>query len=127
TRIANGDQVANLQLRQRAIPSDDIAAFAYRSNDFVLMRWSVAQAHRLDAMERAIERRAHQLTHARVDHGKLADRVAHFEIDDARNERAGRRRDGAARLDDNRQARVADFTHERRRIVDGRGRRAAVV
>ena len=82
--------------------------------------WIRTRPDRLDSVEGVVQRRSHQLGHARIDHRELADGVPGLQVDDAGDEDACGSRNRTPGFDDNRQPCRSHRVHEGRLRLSGR-------
>ena len=125
--VTNHDDIVDVDGGKDAIARVGVGAFADRSDDVDRRVGAVAANQRLDAVERVVERRPHQLGHAGIEHDESLRARELFDVDDPGQQHAGRSDQHAAGLDRHLQAAAARGRHQRanvlRRIDDG----AAVV
>ncbi len=100
---ADRDELAGLERRQRAIAREEVAGLADRSDDVGRDRRTVRIADGLDRMVRVVQRGPHQIVHRRVDDREVL-RLVVLAVEHARDQRAGRADDRAARLGEQRDA-----------------------
>ncbi len=118
---------SDLQRRQAPIAPEDVAALAQRADDLVGLPGAFAWRHRDDPVEGAVQRRAHQLGHAGIQHGKAQAVGILLEVDHPRQQRARGADQRTPGLDDDRKAGVAHGGKNRRRVFGRRRHRRAVV
>jgi hypothetical protein len=97
--IADGQHVADLNRRERAVAPQRIRCFAHRPHDIGADRLARPRRDGFDRMPGVVQRRPEQVRHSRVHHDEPAAVGPAFQIDNGRHEHARGAGDPAAGLE----------------------------